>query len=71
VKPDDSARRYIGGHAAPRDYGYLSDAVDRKRDQVPLTVGLHLDPALGAIEHEGHGDDRLEGVALGPRSGAT
>ncbi len=45
------------------------DAVDPERDQVPHAAGGDVDLSLGAVEDEGHGDDRLEGVALRPSVG--
>ncbi len=46
------------------DHGLLADAIHRQSDRVPLAIRLYLDASLSAIKHEGHGDDRLERVAL-------
>ena len=48
-----------------REHRLLADAVDREGDPVALALRRDLDlPAL-AVEHERHGEDRLERVALG------
>src|SRR5262249_1141802 len=42
----------------------LADVVDLERDSVVNAAGLDLDPAATAVEHERHGDDGLQRVAL-------
>jgi hypothetical protein len=42
-----------------------ADLIDTEHDRVPGAPGLYLDQSALAVEHEWHGYDRLEGIALG------
>jgi hypothetical protein len=44
--------------------GPLADAIDPEVDDVLYAPRLNFDPAAFAVQHEWHGDDRLERVAL-------
>src|SRR5512144_1942572 len=47
----------------------LTDGIDGKGDFVSDALGIDLDPAGFAVEREGHGEDRLQRVALRPAAG--
>jgi hypothetical protein len=46
------------------EYRSLADAVNPERDFMADAAGCHIDPPLVPVEHEGHCDQRFEGVSL-------
>src|SRR5262245_20033637 len=51
------------------DHRLLADVVDLEGDDVVNAAGLDVDSAAAAVDHERHGDNGLESVALRAASG--
>ena len=53
------------------DLRLLAELVDGEVDPMPLALRGDLDRAVAAIEHERHGDERLQALPWAPRVGET